>query len=280
MNQNICALALLLVLGSVATAQSPSQRGYHLFKPVPEDLLRPLSADRPDATESTQTVDAGHVQIEMDVALFAKDRRGGYEDTYTFAATNLKFGLTHNVDLQFIFAPYVKTETREGGVAMTVEGISNLTIRSKINLWGNDGDTETSLALLPLIRVPTGGNAVRDLDHVEGGLAIPFATDLGKGWSFGAQLRFDALRNSADDGYMVEFSQTVVAGHAIVGALSGFIEFLSVVPSESAREWFGTVNVGLTYEINDNVLLDIAAFIGVNDVAPDFVFFTGFTWRF
>ena len=60
------AAALLLALAVPAAGgdASPSQRGYNLFKPVPQGMLRPLAADRPDATESPQTVDAGHLQLE------------------------------------------------------------------------------------------------------------------------------------------------------------------------------------------------------------------------
>ena len=40
---------------------------YHLFNPTPTGLMRELSTDRPDKTESPYTVDAGHLQIEVDL---------------------------------------------------------------------------------------------------------------------------------------------------------------------------------------------------------------------
>ena len=36
------------------------KRHYHLFNPTPRELLREMSTDRPDVTESAFTVDAGH----------------------------------------------------------------------------------------------------------------------------------------------------------------------------------------------------------------------------
>ena len=53
----------------------PDKSGYNLFNPVPENLLRDLSPDRPDATESPYTVDAGHYQLEMDFANFTSTKR-------------------------------------------------------------------------------------------------------------------------------------------------------------------------------------------------------------
>ena len=276
--QNILGTVILLTLATAAAAQSPSQRGYHLFKPVPKDKMRPLSADRPDATESPQTVDAGHVQIEMDIAIYLRDRADTFEDTLAFAFTNFKLGLTHNVDIQFVFSPYVRSETMVGGVKVTNESHSNLRIRTKINLWGNDGDKPTSFALIPLVKVPTNSSVGND--DFEFGLITPFATDLPNGWGLGAQLRFDALRDQTDGDYDLTFSQSIVFGHEIAGSLAGFVEFLSVFPGESGADWFGTLNVGLTYAVNDDVQLDVGTFLGVNSAAPDFVVFVGITWRF
>ncbi|MHC4955752.1 MAG: transporter [Planctomycetota bacterium] len=275
--QKLLAVAALALMAGPARADSPSQRGYHLFKPVPKDQMRPLSADRPDATESTQTVDAGHVQLEIDIALYLRDRARFTEDTFVFGATNLKFGITHNIDLQLIWSPYVRAKTRATDFTEKEEGFSNLVVRTKFNLWGNDGDSTTSMALLPFVIVPLGSESVGS-DNVQGGIVIPFAMDLPQSWGLGAQVGFDVVRNDADDGHRLDFTQTVVLGRDIVGRLAGFVEFLSVVPAEG--DWFGTVNIGLTYAVNDNVQLDVASFIGVNSAAPDFAVFTGLTWRF
>jgi len=53
---------------------------YHLFNPTPRELMRDLSPDRPDATESPITLDAGHSGFE--VSLFDWRHDGG-DDTYT-----------------------------------------------------------------------------------------------------------------------------------------------------------------------------------------------------
>ena len=54
---------------------------YHLFNPTPRGLLRDLSTDRPDMTESPYTVDAGRFQIEMSFADFTYDRENGETQT-------------------------------------------------------------------------------------------------------------------------------------------------------------------------------------------------------
>src|SRR5438105_967812 len=48
--------------------------GYTLWNPTPASLMRELSADRPDKTDSAYTVDAGHYQLEIDLVNWTLDR--------------------------------------------------------------------------------------------------------------------------------------------------------------------------------------------------------------
>ncbi|HEY1244368.1 MAG TPA: hypothetical protein VGF29_06000, partial [Hyphomicrobiaceae bacterium] len=54
------AAALLGAVGSApAQEAAPDRSQYTLFNPVPERLLRDMTTNRPDITESPFTVDAG-----------------------------------------------------------------------------------------------------------------------------------------------------------------------------------------------------------------------------
>ena len=59
-------VALFATILVTAADQASDKSKYHLFHPTPDRLLRDLSTDRPDLTESPYTVDAGHFQIETD----------------------------------------------------------------------------------------------------------------------------------------------------------------------------------------------------------------------
>ena len=134
------------------------KRVYHLFNPTPADLMRDLSTDRPDQTESAYTVDAGHVQIEIDFLNYLRehDTTGGADirtRALAVAPLNLKFGLLNNVDLQLMADPYVRVraEDRLSGVTARASGFGDFTTRLKINLWGNDGGP-TALAIMPFVK--------------------------------------------------------------------------------------------------------------------------------
>ena len=55
--------AAVLLLVSNAEAVGADKNQYWLFNPTPDRLLREMTTDRPDITESPFTVDAGHVSV-------------------------------------------------------------------------------------------------------------------------------------------------------------------------------------------------------------------------
>src|SRR6266699_3088151 len=84
--------------GQEADKPPPDKRGYNLFHPTPRDMMRELSADRPDKTDCPFTVDAGHFQVEMDFANLTYDapnwERGKVKwENYQIAPMNLKLGV-------------------------------------------------------------------------------------------------------------------------------------------------------------------------------------------
>src|SRR4026208_1539423 len=100
-----CTLLIMGMVSADALAEDKSQ--YHLFNPTPRNLMREMSTDRPDKTESAYTVDAGHFQLEMDVLSYSWDRDNGLPgdtriESVAIAPMNLKVGLCNRADLQLM----------------------------------------------------------------------------------------------------------------------------------------------------------------------------------
>src|SRR5258707_516616 len=119
---------------------------YNLFNPTPRRLLRELAADRPDVTESPYTVDAGHIQLEMDVLRYSYDRYNSARDHVHVENVNIapfiiKVGVLNSVDIQLGIAPYnsIREHDYSAGSVQIRRGFGPLVPRVKINLWGNDG---------------------------------------------------------------------------------------------------------------------------------------------
>jgi len=273
---------LMGMASAVAFAEDKSQ--YHLFNPTPRNLMREMSTDRPDKTESAYTVDAGHFQVEMDVLSYSYDRDNGLPgdtrvESLSIAPMNLKVGLCNRADLQMVVETYtsVRTHVRAAGQVEKQRGFGDITLRLKGNMWGNDGG-RTALALMPFVKLPTNQDDLGN-NSVEGGLIAPFAMDLGAGWGMAMMTEVDFVRGDRG-GHNPEFVNSITFGHNIIGDLDGYVEFFSAVSTEEDSEWVGTFDMGLTYGLTKDIQLDAGINIGVTRSADDWNPFLGLSWRF
>jgi hypothetical protein len=281
------AASLLFSLTTLgATAQEtnsvpPDQGGCNLFNPVPDGSLRELSPDRPDKTESPYTLDAGHFMLEMDFANYTYDKSDGTTmRAWNAAPFNLKAGLFNNVDIQFVFDNYlhVHTDDRRAGTSTTQSGIGDFTTRLKINLWGNAGG-QTAFALLPFVKFPTSTDGLGN-NAVEGGVIFPLALKLPADFDLGLETAVSCLRDNRDNNFHADFINSITLDHAIIGKLSGYLEFFSDISTERHAGWIGTIDTGLEFLVTENVQLDCGCNFGVTRAADNFNPFAGITVRF
>lgn len=281
-------VALLATVASSAWAAAETnpgdKRGYSFFHPTPRALLRELSTDRPDQTESPYTVDAGHFQIEMDFAVYTADHDtsgGGDVRTkdWSVAPLNLKVGLTNRVDFQLLVDSYVssRVEDRAAGTVARASGFGDVTTRLKINCWGNDGG-KTAFAVMPFVKWPLAASSVRN-GETEGGIIFIFGFELPAGWGSAAMTEVDFVSDGAG-GRDTEWVNTITFAHDLTDRLGGYLEFVAVTGSAPGFKWQGQFDIGFTYAVADAIQLDAGCNFGVTNSAPDFQPFVGISRRF
>jgi len=273
------AIAIAILCGLALCARAADKSGYTLFNPTPRDQMREMSTDRPDVTESANTVDAGHFQAELSLVEWTHDEAGGVEaDQINALPMNLKLGLLNNVDLQLVLDPYVNVRVKvEGGGSARTDGFGDTQLRVKINLWGNDSG-DTALALMPYIKFPTASDDLGN-DHVEGGLIVPFSIALPAEFELAAMAEFDVLRDDEDDGYGWGILHTVSLSRGLTDQLGAFVEYIGFAPSDLGMGYQAAVGAGLTYALTPDLQLDAAATIGISDSAEDFNLRIGLSFR-
>ena len=281
----LVATCLLAEGGELAAQASdspaPDKVGYSIFNPVPAAFMRELQPDRPDKTESPYTVDAGHFQLEMDFANYTTADDGGTRSrAWNIAPFNLKAGLLDNVDLQLIFDNYqhARTDDHLTGKSTTQTGVGDLTARLKVNLWGDDGG-KTAFGLLPFLKFPTSSDGLGN-SAIEGGIIFPLAVKLPHDFELGLETGVSCLNDGGDGNYHADFINSITLDHAIIGKLSGYVEFFSDHSSEPGSRWVATVDTGLEFLVTDNVQLDCGCNFGVTRAADAFNPFAGLTVRF
>lgn len=268
----LSSLALTPGLDPIAHAQDADKSQYTLFNPTPRDLWRPMSADRPDLTESPYTVDAGVVQLEMSFVDYSKN---GSDDVWTAAPFNLKLGLTHNMDLQLVFDPFVDIDSKRGSDA---DGVGDTQIRLKINMYGNDAEGD-AFAIMPFIKLPTASDDIGN-DEVEGGLIFPYSTDLVEGIGLGLMFEMDFVYDEGDDDYDTEFVFTGVLGFDLTGEIGLYTEIVGILTTDADADDRAIFGMGFTYALDDDTVLDVGVNIGLTGDADDVNLFSGITVRF
>ncbi|MGZ4064688.1 MAG: hypothetical protein ACXVP0_17040, partial [Bacteroidia bacterium] len=140
--------------------------------------LRELSPDRPHQTESSHTVDAGHIMFETDLVnntFYNKDvPRSATTGLFYF---NLKAGFHKNMDIELITNALSFTRYERNVLPPVNSAFPDLTFRYKLNILGNDSG-KTSIAIMPFL---TTSNFFADKPRAKtGGIFVNVERALGK----------------------------------------------------------------------------------------------------
>jgi hypothetical protein len=283
----VSSVVVFTVLMDRAVCADPSptpssdKSQYSLFNPTPIDLRRPYSTDRPSKTDSPYTADAGVLQIESDTAGCVLDFQQGVRTrTWVVGNTNFKFGLTNSMDVQVFPQFYVNTRTSgpELGKPVDHDGFGDTTVRIKINLLGDDGG-KLAIGFVSSVKVPTntGGTG----NHVwEPGFGLPVNYSLPWRFTFFGQTRIDVLDQTRSSNMRLQWQNPFGFSRAIVGNLSGYVEFYNAVSTGHDQQWVGTFDTGFIYQVTPNFSIDVNSFSGLTKNAPDYNVFSGFGYRF
>jgi hypothetical protein len=228
-------------------------------------------------------VDAGHLQLEMDVVNYTSDHEtiGGAPHRvagWAIAPINLKAGICNRLDAQLVLQTYNYVDEHADKNRTKRSGYGDTLFRLKYNFWGNDGG-KTAFGALPFVKFPTSQDRLGNHSY-EGGLILPLAVQLPMGFGMGFMTEIDAARDEDESGYHGEFINSITLNHDLVGRLSGYVEFFSAVSAERGAAWVGTFDVGFTYGLGANVQFDTGVNIGMTRSAPDWNPFLGVSWRF
>ena len=245
--------------------------------------LRPLCPDRPSKGTSACTVDAGHVQVEADLANLTHDASGGVTtDVWVFANPTLKLGVTDAFDIEANLAPYVliRTHDRTSGARTSQSGIGDLFLRAKLNLAGNAGGA-FGLALEPYVKAPTAPQGVGD-GAWEGGLLAPVSYTLPMGWSLGLTPEADLIANGSGSGRHLAVALPVGLGHAI-GPIAATFELWTSQdfdPTRTTRQYSLDLAAAWQPPRQPNLQLDGGVNLGLNSATPDVQVYVGVARRF
>jgi hypothetical protein len=238
----------------------------------------PICTDRPTKANATCTVPVGKWQLESSAASWSRTRAGGAETkVLTLGSSVMKVGLSDRSDLQISFTPYVRSETRADGIKSSASGVGDLTVRYKHRLTADSAPVQ--LGLIPFVKLPTADGEIGN-GKVEGGLAVPVSTALGKATlTLGPEL--DVLADSDGDGRHLQLVNLVNLAALVAPRLTLVGELWTATNFDPADTYTQvSLDGAAAYAVSGELQLDAGANLGLNRNTPDVELYAGVSLRF
>ncbi len=235
-----------------------------------------LATDRPDNTESSQTVGKHRLQIETSVAITYDRANNITTRTYNFP-TLVRYGVINPLEFR-IEGELFNIQTTTGSASE--HGFSDVAFGIKVHLHDNVGWIP-SCGVLARLSVPTGtttfsSKAVEPIIKILAEWALP------AGFTFGTNLGANFLTKDATGDRFAQLLYTATVGHDIPGThqrLRVFVENAGIVSVKPGKPNLYQFDAGMAFIITPNTQIDAAAQIGLNQAAPDIAGGVGFSVR-
>jgi hypothetical protein len=232
-----------------------------------ESEKQPLITDRPDFTESPQTVPAGRVQIEAGVTF----ERSGDAQQSTLGETLVRIAAGRKAEVRIGVPSYVTA--RDGG---RTSGLDDAFLGAKFALSSHP---KRPLALLVGTTLPTGARSVAERRYQpEAVLATAF--DVSQ--KVGLGINVGIGRSSEGNTRFSQFFGSAALGYELTNKLGAFAEvfaFNRTSPNRGSQKY---VDGGFTYGVTPDFQLDARVGFGLQNRVggPDYFYGVGLAQRF
>jgi hypothetical protein len=278
------------------TPQTDELKGYSLLNRVPYEKLGDLVTDRPDFTESSETVEPGWTQWEMTLAQYSQDFDGveGSEVAWSYGSSLFRIGLLPDWELRLGWNGYSNTRTHDATGANptdTVGGGGDVNIGFK-NKFTKQDKWIPSTAIIYLLSVPIGANNVSS-ETVDPTVKLCWSYDVSDRLAVSGNFNFaianpdvavidsgsggpDALNRNRH----FAFQPTISVGYSLTDWCGLFGEYYlskNFHQSIPDQQFF---DCGFTFGLTKNLQLDIYTNVGLTKASTDLVAGTGISWRF
>lgn len=244
--------------------------------------LRSFCPDRPGINTPPCTIDPGRLSLEVSGVDWTHDRTAdSIDDTVLIGDVALRYGIADSAELRLAWTPYghVRSRDRATGAVNTASGVGDVTIGIKRNLIDPSGGG-FSIAVLPSVTLPTGGDALGAGDW-SASLLLPVNVPLSDSVAFIATPEIDAATDGDGHGRHLAFGTSfglgIAASDSIALAFEGSI-LRDDDPDAASTQTLVAASLG--WAINDQTQLDISTEIGVGGGTPDRRIYLGIARRF
>ncbi len=247
-----------------------------------EEPLRDFCADRPGIGTPACTVDKGHLQAEVGLGDWTRDRNAdSVSNAIQAGDISLRYGIGDTTELRLDWVAYghVRERDRTSGAIDRTGGIGDVTVGIKQNLHNPDG-SGLSVALLPYATLPTGRDGIGAGDW-GAGLIVPVNYALNDVLALELTPEVDAAVDGDGHGRHLAYG-SVIGLQAKLGEKAGVAAELEALrdrdpDGHSTQELAG---LSFSYMVQKQTQLDLGANAGLNRRTPDIEVYFGVSRKF
>lgn len=227
----------------------------------------PLVTDRPDATESSETVRPGRVQLEGGYTFLD----AGAVEEHSFGEVLARIGIVERLELRVGLNSFTRVDAPAGRLS----GLSDtsLGLKAKLLQGRGQGLRHPTIAVLATTTLPTGADELSS-DAAEPELRLASAWALSDRLDLSSNVGWGWLNDPASDERFSEFLASVALGYGLSDRWGAFVEYFGFYPEDEAGPDENFVDGGLTYLLTPDLQIDGRVGYRLDDGSEDF--FVGF----
>jgi len=235
----------------------------------------PLDTDRPDVSETSNTVGKLRFQVETS-ALYSRDRDTALTHDLNFP-TLLRYGIAKHFEIR-LESEIVGVNKMSGAPA--TRGVNDLAFGFKTHVCDQRG-ARPSVALMAHLGVPTGSGefSAHGVEPIAKALVdwdLPGGFELGTNWGADLPVR------DANGHKPTRFLYSAAVWHDVPGTherLKIFIENAGIVPLTPSQPAALIMNQGVVWLATPNLQFDALVQYALTNAAPNLATGVGVSWR-
>lgn len=255
----LLAISLLHLSGGLSLAESPSR----------------VAPDRPDVTDSTETVPFGALQLEAGLEYARTSLAASPAERRLAVEALLRAGLTDRFEVRLAGEPLVRLQ---GALEETDHGDLTLGFKYRF-LDSENGRWWPALGVESFVKFPIAEAPIGSERPDLGLLAL---ASLGLPWQLSLDLNagLAAVGQVRPNGYLLQALVSASLGHDVTDRLSTFVEL--VFTSRGDRDGRNTLgfDTGVVYLLTRRLALDAAVGTSLTGRGPEYFFRAGSSVRF
>lgn len=226
-----------------------------------------ISTDRPDFTESTDTVPAGAVQLEGGLIMGRHALEAG--DSHQVGAPMMltRLGITRFLELRLETDGYTRQSQRLNGIWLPQSGTPDIEVSAKVRLWRERRELP-ALAVIAGASIPTGSAAFSSF-HNDPFLEMCWSKSL-RVIDLGGNFNFRWNRDSTEHAVSISASRLLGRG---IGAYTEVYR-ISPIEADEAAHWIA--NTGITRALGEHMQVDFEVGHTVRALTPYWFVGAGF----